>query len=91
MYQMSEAQANTLIEEWYEQGRQGNGYISHSVLIRMVERHHGIMPPVCPRCSGPMRQGIALIGPMKSISTGTDSPGHVVPCMKCSDCGVSIT
>lgn len=50
--------------------------------------------PVCRKCGGTMRPGIAIAQTFDCGDEGTCSPGgpgRVVECMKCANCGWSVT
>lgn len=72
------------------------------LLCRAIERTHGIVRKEsgkCNRCGGEMKPGQALentlvgepddIGGCVTLSPG--GPGKLVPCMKCAECGRSVT
>ena len=58
-------------------------------------------PPTCHKCGGPMLPGIATIaaltrgagdfGPNDREVTLSPAPGDVRPCLKCRDCGRSVS
>lgn len=58
--------------------------------------------PTCHRCGIPMRPGIAIAqtytagapdfpGDREGITMSAGGPGRVIKCLKCPDCGRSVT
>lgn len=57
---------------------------------------------ICSKCGGDMKEGLAMqstlvsgmpdfIGDKQGITLSEGGPGRLIPCLKCEECGYSIT